>query len=76
MPTTSNQLKALRKKLGYTQADAAATVRVTRRTWMSWELAEETENHRVMPEGLLELFCIKHKIDYRVVDEKIHIVYI
>jgi transcriptional regulator with XRE-family HTH domain len=76
VPVTPSQLKTLRKKFGYTQADAANVVRVTRRTWMSWELSKDTENHRVMPEGVIELFCLKHKIDYKVVDGKIHIVYI
>ncbi len=76
MAISPEQLKSLRKKYGYTQEDAAKTVRVGRRTWMSWELAIDTENHRDMPEGLLELFCIKHKIEYTVVDTKIHIVYI
>lgn len=76
MPVTPEELKKLRKKFNYTQADAAQTVRVTRRTWMSWELSVDSENHRVMPEGLLELFCLKHKIDHKVVDSKIHIVYI
>ena len=75
MPITPNELKSFRKKLGYTQADAADTVRVTRRTWMSWELSETTDNHRVMPEGLLELFCLKHEIKYRAIGRNIHIVY-
>ena len=76
MPVSPSDLKKLRKRFNYTQADAAETVRVSRRTWMSWELGLDTENHRVMPEGLIELFCIKHHIDYKVVDYKIHIVYI
>lgn len=74
MPTTPEQLKALRQKFNYTQADAAEIVRVTPRTWLSWEIDKGKDNHRVMPEGLLELFCMKHKIDYQVVDGKIHIV--
>jgi transcriptional regulator with XRE-family HTH domain len=76
VPVTPLELKALRKQYGYTQADAAQIVHVTRRTWMSWELSEDVENHRVMPEGLLELFCLKHKINYQVIDNKVHIVYI
>ena len=35
------RLFALRKRLGLTQADAAAKVRVSLRSWAAWELGEQ-----------------------------------
>lgn len=75
MPIKPEQLKKLRKRLGLTQTEAADTVLVTLRTWQNWEAAEGTINHRVMPEGMLELFCIKKKVAYKIVDKKTHTVY-
>lgn len=74
MPITSKQLRKLRDNLGLSREEAAKYIFVTPRTWMSWELDEATDNHRNMPEGLLELFCIKNKIKYTVLDNGIHIV--
>ncbi|HCN99723.1 MAG: transcriptional regulator [Alteromonadaceae bacterium] len=76
MPIEPDQLRKLRKSLGLTQEDAGKTVLVNRRTWQNWEIDKGKENHRAMTEGLLELFCIKHKIKYRLLDNKVHIEYI
>lgn len=74
MPITSKQLRKLRDNLGLSREEASKYIFVTPRTWMSWELDEATDNHRNMPEGLLELFCIKNKIKYTVLDNGVHIV--
>lgn len=74
MPISSSKLRQLRQKLNLSREQAAQSVFVTQRTWLSWELDEATENHRNMPEGLLELFCIKYKVNYDVVDKSVHIV--
>lgn len=74
MPISSSKLRQLRQNLNLSREQAARSVFVTQRTWLSWELDESTDNHRNMPEGLLELFCIKHKVNYNVVDNAIHIV--
>jgi DNA-binding XRE family transcriptional regulator len=75
MPIEPEQLKRLRKSLGLTQADAAESVRVERQTWISWERDADKPTSRTIPDGLLELFCIKHKIKYKVLDKKVYIVY-
>lgn len=74
MPINSKQLRNLRESLDLSREEAGRFVYVTARTWMSWELNESTDNHRNMPEGLLELFCIKNKIKYTVLDGSVHIV--
>lgn len=76
MPISPKDLKTLRKKLGLTQREAADTVLVTHRTWQNWEAEAGSTNHRVIPEYVLELFCIKQKVPYKIVDKKTHIVYI
>jgi DNA-binding transcriptional regulator YiaG len=43
-----------RREAGLTQAEAAALVHVTPRTWQAWEYGENT-----MPFGLWELFLLK-----------------
>lgn len=75
MPIKPADLKRLRKKLGYTQQEAADTVLSTKRTWQNWEADEDNGNHRFMPEGYIELFCIKNNITYKRVDKKILIEY-
>ena len=74
MPITPENLKKLRNDLKVTQAEAAKTIHVTKRTWVSWEVKHGLENNRKMPEGLIELFCIKNNIQYKTLDGKIHIV--
>ena len=76
MPITPEQLRKLRKSLKLTQEDAGRSVLVTRRTYQNWEIDKGKENHRVMPEGLIELFCIKHKIRYKILDNNVHIEYV
>jgi len=76
MSITPEQLKKLRKSLNITQEEAGKSVLVPRRTWQNWEISKDKYNHRVMPEGLLELFCIKHSIKYKIVDNSILIEYI
>lgn len=51
---TPGNLRALREKFGWTQAEAACLVHVTTRAWQWWESGE-----RQMPEGLFELLLIK-----------------
>jgi len=75
MPITPEELKKLRKSLSLTQKDAAESVRVERQTWISWERDSDKPTHRTIPDGLLELFCIKNKIPYKSLDKKVYIVY-
>lgn len=75
MPITPEQLRKLRKSLRLTQVEAGQSVLVTRRTYQNWEIDKGKENHRVIPEGLLELFCIKHGIKYKILDNSVHIEY-
>jgi DNA-binding XRE family transcriptional regulator len=74
MPITPEKLRELRESLHLSQDEAAKVVHVKKRTWLSWELKQNVENNRKIPEGLLELFCIKMKINYKEVDNTIHIV--
>lgn len=75
MPIDPSQLKKLRKDLSLTQVEAAESVRVERQTWISWEREADKPTARSMPDGLLELFCIKNKLNYKVLDKKVYIVY-
>ncbi len=75
MPIEPAQLKTLRQKLDLTQREAAESVRVERQTWISWERDTGKPTHRTIPDGLLELFCIKHNIPYKSIDKKVYIVY-
>jgi len=74
MPITPEELKKLRSRLGLTQEEAAKVVHVSKRTWVSWEIKQGLENNRKMPEGLIELFCLKKNIKYKTLDNKIHLV--
>lgn len=76
MPITPEQLRKLRKSLRLTQVEAGQSVLVTRRTYQNWEIDKGKENHRVIPEGLLELFCIKNRVKYKLLDNNVHIEYI
>jgi putative transcriptional regulator len=51
---TSEQLKSIRKALGYTQREAAQLVHVSLRAWQLWEAGD-----RVMPPSTWELCVIK-----------------
>lgn len=75
MPISPSELKKIRKSLSLTQQAAADSVRVERQTWISWERDPEKATHRTIPEGLLELFFIKHHIQYKVIDKKVYNVY-
>jgi len=75
MPITPEELKKLRKSLSLTQKEAAESVRVERQTWISWERDPDKPTHRSIPDGLLELFCLKHKIPYKALDKKVYIAY-
>lgn len=57
---TNVELKALRKKLGLSLAEAAAQVHITVRSWSRYESGE-----RRIPEGVVHLFCIQNKVNYR-----------
>ncbi|WP_273150775.1 helix-turn-helix domain-containing protein [Methylophaga thiooxydans] len=75
MPITPEELKKLRKSFSLTQREAAESVRVERQTWISWERDSDKATHRKIPEGLLELFFIKHHVSYKSLDNKVYIVY-
>lgn len=64
VPLTPVQIKRLRKRAERTQSEAARDVHVSLRTWQSWESPVDSPNRRQMPEAHLELFCIKHGIQY------------
>ena len=57
---TRQELKALRKKLGLSLAEAAAQVHVAARTWARWESGE-----RHVPEPIVHLFCVVNKVPYQ-----------
>ena len=71
MSITPEKLKKLRKHLRMSQQEAADTVLVPKRTLQNWETEKNKPNHRSMPEGMAELFCIKNKITYKIVDKKV-----
>ena len=52
-------LKKLRNNVGLSVAKAALQVHVTPRTWNRYEAGD-----RQIPEGVVELFCIKNGIVY------------
>lgn len=57
-------VKSLRARTGETQAEAAQCVHVSLRTWQSWEAPTSSANHRQMPVGYLELYCLKHGLEF------------
>lgn len=57
------ELKAHRKRLGLSLAQAAAQVHVSPRTWARWEAGD-----RHLPESIVELFCLKNGIKYQASD--------
>jgi putative transcriptional regulator len=64
MPLNPEQIKKLRKLAGVTQSEAAKLVHVSLRTWQSWESPKDLSNSRQIPEGYVELFCLKTKNSY------------
>lgn len=64
MSISPENLKKLRKRACLTQTEAATLVRSKLRTWQSWEAASHLPTSRKMPDGLVELFCIKVGISY------------
>jgi hypothetical protein len=55
---TAADVRAARDRGGDTQAVAAAKVRSSKSAWVKWE-SEDRAEHRQMPPGLFELYCIK-----------------
>jgi DNA-binding transcriptional regulator YiaG len=53
-----SELKALRKKLGLSLAQASRQVEVSARTWARWESGVQA-----IPEGALKLFRILNKME-------------
>lgn len=56
---SSVDIKAARLKAGYTLEEAAATVFVERKTWLSWEYPEDHKDNRRMHPAFAELFALK-----------------
>jgi len=71
MPITPAQLKQLRKKLALSQQEAADVVLSPKRSWQNWETEAGKTNHRTMPEPILELFCKKTNLIYKIIDKKV-----
>lgn len=53
-----SELKALRKKLGLSLAQASRQIEVSARTWCRWEAGEQA-----IPAPALRLFLILNKIE-------------
>ena len=54
------ELKALRNKLGLSVTKASGQVHVSARTWSRYE-----DGTRPIPDGVIHMFCILNKLDYR-----------
>jgi transcriptional regulator with XRE-family HTH domain len=54
-----DKLKEVRLSLGLSVTDCARQVRIADRSWQRYESGD-----RQPPDGLLELFCIKNKLDF------------
>lgn len=54
------KLKAHRRKLGLSLAQAAAQVHVAPRTWARWESGE-----RHVPDSVVHLFCLLNKLPFK-----------
>lgn len=54
---TGADLKALRKELGLSLAQASRQVEVSARTWARWEAGDQK-----IPEGAIKLFKLLNKI--------------
>lgn len=57
---TPDEVKQLREKAGLSVAEAARCVRISDRSWQRYESGD-----RKIPEGIVELFCIKNGLKYR-----------
>jgi len=57
----ANNLKELRTSIGLSLAEASSQVHITPRSWARYESGE-----RKIPDGVVELFCIKNNLDYPV----------
>ena len=55
---TGAELKALRKELGLSLAQASRQVEVSARTWARWEAGDQA-----IPEGAMKLFRILNKLE-------------
>jgi DNA-binding transcriptional regulator YiaG len=55
---TGAELKALRKQLGLSLAQASRQVEVSARSWARWEAGDQP-----IPEGALKLFRILNKLE-------------
>jgi len=64
MAITPEQVRKLRTRTGLNQTEAAKCLHVTMRSWQNWETTKDRVNHRQMPEGYVELFCLKNNISY------------
>lgn len=64
MALNPEQVKKLRLRTRKTLAEAARDVHVSLRRWQGWEAPTDAASHRVMPEALVELFCLKNGIKY------------
>ena len=60
----ADDLKKLRLYRNLTQKAAASIAGVNLRTWKSYEAEEHLPSSREMPAPVLELFCLKTKIQY------------
>lgn len=49
-----NELKNLRKKMGISQKDLAAVLKIPYKTYQNWEQPEGKTNHRKIPEEFVE----------------------
>lgn len=56
---TPAEIRALRERLGLTQAQAAALLYSNARTWENWEAPLESPENRRMHPAMWELFRIK-----------------
>lgn len=54
-----DELRALRERLGLSQAQAAAQVHVAPRTWARWE-----SGARHIPESIVHLFHVVNSVHY------------
>ena len=53
-------VKKMREKAGLSIAQAARCVQIADRSWQRYESGE-----RKIPEGIVELFCLKNGLKYR-----------
>ena len=61
---TTDQIKALRKKVGVTQKKAAELVHISTRQWQKFEEIDTSPTHVRIQDATLELFCLKTGIEF------------